>query len=88
MPRPRAHSSPARTRIWCNHLAALSQQRSVGHLLLVWDEAGATVHYGERKYNVPVLEDSVPIDLWRTDVLDHIQANGYWAVLDLRALIA
>lgn len=62
--------------------------KELGHPLLVWDEVGATVHYCGRQYSVPVLEDSVPADLWRTEISDHIQANGYWAVLDLRALIA
>lgn len=62
--------------------------KELGHPLLVWDEVGATIHYGEHQYSVPVLEDSIPDDLWRTEVSDHIIANGYWAVLDLRSLIA
>lgn len=62
--------------------------KELGYPLLVWDEVGATIHYGERQYSVPVLKDSIPDDLWRTEVSDHIMDNGYWALLDLRSLIA
>lgn len=62
--------------------------KELGHPLLVWDDHGATMYYGERQYNLPFLAHSVPDDLWRTGISDHIRANGYWAVLDLRALIA
>lgn len=59
-----------------------------GHPLLVWDDCKATIYYGERQFDLPFLAHSVPDDLWRSAISDHIRANGYWAVLDLRALIA
>lgn len=62
--------------------------KELGHPLLVWHEVGATIYYGERQYSIPVIECSVPDDLWSTEISDHIRANGYWALLDLRALIA
>lgn len=62
--------------------------KELGQPLLVWDDVGATIHYGERQYSIPVLEGSIPDDLWRTEISDHIMTNGYWAVLDLSSVIA
>lgn len=61
--------------------------KELGHPLLVWDGCGATIHYNGRSYNLTMLEHSVPDDLWRTEISSHIREHGYWAVLDLRALL-
>lgn len=62
--------------------------KELGHPLLIWGEIGATIHRGVSQYQVPVMEDNVPGDLSRAEIYDHIRAHGYWAVLDLRVLIA
>lgn len=62
--------------------------KELGHPLLIWDEIGATVHHGGSQYQIPVTGDNVPNDLWRTEIPDYIKAHGYWAVLDLRVLVA
>jgi hypothetical protein len=61
---------------------------ALGHPLLLWDDAGATIHCNDRVYEIPVIENSVPHELCRHEVIEHVQQHGYWALLDLRALLA
>jgi len=61
--------------------------KELGHPLLEWEDVGVTIHHNGQRYNLPILEHSIPDGLWRTEITEHINKFGYWAVLDLRALV-
>lgn len=57
-----------------------------GHPLLNWSDRGVSIQFNGVIYCAELVNENIPPNIWGTDIVDHIRANGYQATIAIPSM--